>query len=174
MTDKALESVKLNLFDIRQLSGDMETVARFEPEIERQAKRIIADYEAAKVPEQPNIGNSIKCKADGSVEIVNDQPVELSISLRKDFEQHLFETDSLRLDKAEKLIIDCFIDFLNDRAPSQESAAMGALKKINAMIGNAIGAGTLRPLLMSESDSRFFWIFDVTKEALSKIEGGKS
>lgn len=47
-----------------------------------------------------------------------------------------------------------------------------ALNAINAMLGNAIGAGAVRRGdMMSESDSRFFWIFDITKEALSQIEG---
>lgn len=43
--DKALESVKLNLYDILQIPGDSQSVTRHEPRIERMAKRIIIDYE---------------------------------------------------------------------------------------------------------------------------------
>lgn len=50
------------------------------------------------------------------------QSIEFSLSLRKDFEQHLFETDSPKLDKSEKLLIDCFIDFLNRNTPESEEA----------------------------------------------------
>lgn len=48
MKDAALESVKLNLFDILQLSGDPESVAYHEPRITRMATRIIEDYERNK------------------------------------------------------------------------------------------------------------------------------
>lgn len=59
------------------------------------------------------------------------QPVERSKrilfsadkSSREAFEQHLYEQDSLSLSREEKLVIDCFIDFLSENAPKRESVA---------------------------------------------------
>jgi hypothetical protein len=53
---------------------------------------------------------------------------------------------------------------------AQMSLANQALKKINDMLSNAIGAGELRPPISSQDESRLWWIFDVTKEALSQCD----